>query len=62
MAKAFDGSYAPDKLPALPCGGIPYFDNDSGYAYRCDSCMAVIGSVGMPKDCKDAYDKANNVG
>lgn len=56
IAKAFDGSYVPDKLPALPCGGIPMFDNDTGYAYRCSDCMAVVGSVGMPKSCKIDYD------
>lgn len=62
MAIAFDGSRVPDKPPSLPCGGVPYFDHDSGYAYRCDACMAVIGSVGMPTACKEAYDKIKDVG
>lgn len=61
MAKAFDGSYAPNTLPPLPCGGIPVFDESSGYSYRCDRCMAVIGSVGMPKSCKEDYEKTTEV-
>lgn len=51
MAKAFDGSYAPDVLPKMKCGGTPIFDHDSGYSYRCDRCWAVIGSVAQPKEC-----------
>ncbi len=37
----------------LPCGGIAHFDIDSGYAYRCETCLCVIGSVGISKHCKD---------
>lgn len=51
MAIAIDGSVAPDFLPAMPCGGVPVFDDASGYAYRCDKCNAVIGSVAQPKRC-----------
>lgn len=56
MAISFEGTFVPDTLPALPCGGVPYFDHDSGYAYRCDACLAVIGSVGMPVKCFEAYE------
>ena len=44
----------------LPCGGTAYFDESSGIGYRCEDCMAVVGSVGMPGACrseKDKYDK-----
>jgi hypothetical protein len=37
----------------LPCGGTGYFDESSGYSYRCESCMAVVGSIGQPQRCKD---------
>ena len=52
MARAFDGSYAPDTLPAMPCGGVPTFDEDSGCSYRCWQCMAVLGSVAMSASCR----------
>ena len=38
------------------CGTTASFDDGSGYGYRCDSCGAVIGSIGMPRRCKDLYD------
>ena len=52
MARAFDGSYAPDQLPMLPCGGVPEFDHQSGMSYRCRQCMAVLGSVAMSDSCR----------
>ena len=52
MARAFDGSYAPDQLPMLPCGGVPEFDHESGMSYRCWQCMAVLGSVAMSDSCR----------
>ena len=39
------------KLPQMPCGGTPIFDESSGISYRCDVCFAVIGSIGQPRDC-----------
>lgn len=44
----------------LPCGGIAYWDEDSGISYRCEDCGAVVGSIGMPKECKDAVQKYEN--
>tara|TARA_R110002110_G_scaffold415850_1_gene657977 strand:- start:17382 stop:17573 length:192 start_codon:yes stop_codon:yes gene_type:complete len=52
MPIAIDGSRVPERLPEQNCGGTPWFDHGSGYAYRCDLCNAVIGSVGQPDDCK----------
>ena len=40
-------------LMNLPCGGAAHFDDESGISYRCLNCLAVVGSIGMPKHCKD---------
>lgn len=39
----------------LPCGGVGEFDGD--FSYRCWSCMAVVGSIGQPRHCKEEADK-----
>lgn len=44
----------------LPCGGTAYFDFESGISYRCQDCMAVVGSIGMPQSCKDIAQKYRN--
>ncbi len=44
----------------LPCGGTAYFDDGSGYGYRCWDCMAVVGSIGQPQRCKDEATKYEN--
>lgn len=44
----------------LPCGGKAYFDESSGISYRCEDCMAVVGSIGQPQRCKDAAKKYDN--
>ena len=42
----------------LPCGSMAYYDEESTcHSYRCNSCDAVVGSVGMPKHCKEEADK-----
>jgi hypothetical protein len=41
----------------LPCGSTAYFDHDSGISYRCESCFAVVGSVGQPRACKEEAQK-----
>ena len=40
----------------LLCGSSAYFDEGSGIGYRCEECMAMVGSIGMPKRCKELYD------
>jgi hypothetical protein len=35
-----------------PCGNRAFFDYESGFSYRCEACMAVIGSIGMPRECR----------
>lgn len=49
----------------IPCGAIAYFDEDSGISYRCEMCMAVVGSIGQPQHCKDEakkYDMMKSLG
>lgn len=41
----------------LPCGGTAYFDEGSGCSYRCEDCMATVGSIGQPRSCKEEADK-----
>lgn len=40
----------------LLCGSSAYFDEGSGIGYRCEECMAMVGSIGMPRSCKELYD------
>lgn len=56
MAISIHGDHVPDRLPTMKCGGTPEFDHGSGYAYRCNYCGAVIGSMGQPKECKEMND------
>ena len=35
----------------LPCGGQAYFDHGAGFGYWCEVCDAVVGSIGMPRQC-----------
>ena len=50
----------PADLMALPCGGIAYYDYKNEISYRCGQCDAVVGSIGMPKHCKDEITKWDN--
>lgn len=50
----------PMDVMKLPCGGIAYFDEDSGISYRCELCGAVVGSIGQPQSCKDEMTKWDN--
>ena len=45
----------PEKPFDLPCGGTAYFDHESGCSYRCETCFAVVGSIGMPRECAKLY-------
>ena len=44
----------------LPCGGRAVFDESSGISYRCENCMAVVGSIGQPEYCKEQAQKYEN--
>jgi len=57
--------YGLGKPVHLPCGGVAYFDQDSGISYRCETCFAVVGSVGQPRSCREAaakYDVLRHLG
>ena len=60
MPIAIDGSKAPYKLDRMACGGVPYFDDGSGCAYRCDTCGAVLGSIAQPQQCIDINNDEEN--
>jgi len=60
MPIAIDGSKAPYKLDRMACGGVPLFDVDSGCAYRCSNCFAVIGSIGQSPTCVDMNNDEEN--
>jgi hypothetical protein len=49
--------YGLGKPMYLPCGGVAYFDPDSGISYRCETCFAVVGSMGQPQSCKEEAKK-----
>lgn len=51
--EAFDGTKVPCVLKKMKCGGTPIFDQDTGYAYRCDTCYAILGSIGQSNYCKN---------
>lgn len=38
----------------LPCGGTAYFDEQSGYSYRCELCGATLGSIAQTQACNEA--------
>ena len=44
----------------LPCGSRAYFDVESGISYRCETCFAVVGSIGQPEYCKSESKKYEN--
>jgi hypothetical protein len=48
------------QLMHLPCGGTAHFDTASGIGYRCEVCMAVVGSMGQPNECKEEMKKWEN--
>ena len=55
------GSYYCPYIPKMEdiellCGATASFDHSSGISYRCTTCFAVVGSIGMPRQCKTLYD------
>jgi hypothetical protein len=51
MPIAIDGSRVPEIKKTMPCGGTPLWHYESGCAYYCDTCLAVIGSASQPARC-----------
>lgn len=50
-------SYTDPAYIYLPCGSIAEFDDGSGCSYRCENCMATVGSIGMPRRCAEEAKK-----
>jgi len=48
---------------SAPCGANTWLDTSCGGdgmfggCYRCDRCFAVIGSIGMPPECRELFDQ-----
>lgn len=40
-----------------PCGSRAFFDEGSGTSYRCETCGAVVGSIGQPRECYEEAKK-----
>ena len=40
----------------LLCGSRAEFDVESGMGYRCTECLAMVGSMGMPRECATLYE------
>lgn len=55
----YEESFEPNVL-YMPCGGTAYFDESSGISHRCETCGAVIGSIGQPTLCKSIESKYRN--
>jgi len=53
---AFDGTPVPT-YQYLPCGNRATFDYASGMSYRCETCWAVVGSIGQPAECREEAKK-----
>ncbi len=45
----------------LPCGNRAFWDYDSDIGFRCNSCFAMHGSIGQPKQCQDEVEKWKNL-
>lgn len=46
-------SYQIEPSIKLACGAEAVFDEGSGIGYRCTTCFAVVGSIGMPRTCAE---------
>lgn len=59
MTKIFveeHGCYVEEAIH-LPCGRTAHFCTEAGHGYRCEDCMAVVGSVAQPKHCVEETNK-----
>ena len=41
----------------LPCGARAHFCIEAGHGYRCEDCMAVVGSIAQPTHCVEEANK-----
>jgi hypothetical protein len=59
MAKIYveeHGTYVEETVH-LPCGASAHFCIEAGYGYRCEDCMAVVGSIAQPTHCVEETNK-----
>ena len=45
------------KFIYLPCGGRARWDSESDMGYRCESCFAMVGSIGQSRHCQEESQK-----
>jgi len=60
MPYAFDGTKVPE-FELAPCGEIASWDYGSECSYRCETCNAILGSMGMPQRCHDIAKEKQDV-
>lgn len=41
----------------LPCNARARWDSESEMGYRCETCFAMLGSIGQPKQCQEETKK-----
>lgn len=41
----------------LPCNSRARWDSESDMGYRCESCFAMVGSIGQPRQCVEESNK-----
>jgi hypothetical protein len=46
-----DGSVHRIRYQRAPCGNRSQWDDNSGMGWCCETCLAMVGSVGMPAKC-----------
>lgn len=56
MIKVPEHGCSVPKFTTAPCGSQASFELES-LSYRCESCFAVLGSLGMPEYCKELYNE-----
>lgn len=44
-----------------PCGSRARWDTESKMGYRCESCFAMLGSIGQPQHCQEAAQMYKNL-
>jgi hypothetical protein len=57
-----DGTMVVPSEIKTACGHTAYYDLGSGIGYRCECCNAILGSIGMPQNCKDMEDVLEAMG
>lgn len=51
------GKIMTPKFIYLPCNSRARWDYESDMGYRCETCFAMVGSIGQPQTCVDKANK-----